>query len=105
MEIQDFKPKDPTDSPNTEGATAVKEAVAEEAPVADEVIVEEEPSLTVEGKTVTPTELAESLIELKDRAKAAGIQPLRAVVTSYASTILGAVDGLLGALEGKKKDK
>ena len=64
MEIQDFKPKDPTDTPNTEGATAVKEAVAEEAPVADEVIVEEEPSLTVEGKTVTPTELAESLFEL-----------------------------------------
>jgi len=98
MEIQDFKPKDPTDTPDVKGTTAVKEA-----PVEDEVAVEEEPSLTVEGKTVTPTELAESLIELKDRAKAAGIQPLRNVITSYASTIIGAVDGLLEALEGKKK--
>ena len=38
MEIQDFKPKDPTDTPNTEGATAVKENVVEEVPVEDETI-------------------------------------------------------------------
>ena len=98
MEIQDFKPKDPIDTPDVEGITAVKEA-----PVEDEVAVEEEPSLTVEGKTVTPTELVESLVELKDQVKAAGMLPLRNVITSYASTIIGMADGLLGALEGKNK--
>ena len=49
MEINDFKPKDPADIPGTESPTAVKEAVVEEAPVEDEVIVEEKTVLTVEG--------------------------------------------------------
>ena len=84
------------------------EAPVKEEVVAEEVVAEEEPVLTIEGedgKVVSSTELAESLSELKDRVKAAGMRPLQNVVTSYASTILGAVDGLLGALEGKKKKK
>ena len=85
-----------------------KAKVKSEQPVKEEVAVEEEPVLTIEGedgKVVSSTELAESLSELKDRVKAAGMRPLQNVVTSYASTILGAGDGLLGALEGKKKKK
>jgi len=85
-----------------------KAKVKLEQPVKEEVAVEEEPVLTIEGedgKIVSSTELAESLSELKDKVKAAGMRPLQNVITSYASTILGAVDGLLGALEGKKKKK
>ena len=104
-------PEQPTKKPDVEDAPPVKEAVVEEAaPVKEEPSVKgpsilEEPTLTPESepKTISPAELAESLVELKDRVKAAGILPLQNVITSYASTILGAVDGLLGALEGKKK--
>ena len=99
MEIEDFKPKQPTDTPQL-----VKDISAEEeVPVKDEVTVEEKPLLTIEGQTISPAELVDSLVELKDRAKAAGLRPLQNVVASYASTILGAVDGLLEALEDKKK--
>ena len=80
-------------------------AVEEEAPVENEVIVEEEPVLTVEDevKPISPTELADSLVELKDRAKAAGIRPVQNMVTSYISQGMAMVDGLLESLEGKKK--
>jgi len=108
MEINDFKPKDPADIPGTESPTAVKEAVVEEAPVEDEVIVEEKTVLTVEGQDgISPSELVESLAELKDRAKAAGLRPIQNMVTSYISQGLSMVDGLLESLEGKgkKKDK
>jgi|TARA_R100000687_G_C6363673_1_gene124637 hypothetical protein len=106
MEINDFKPKDPADTPGTESPTAVKEAVVEEAPVEDEVTVEEKPVLTIEGQTINPTELAESLVELKDRAKAAGLRPIQNMVVSYLNQGLSMVDGLLESLEGsKKKDK
>jgi hypothetical protein len=107
MEINDFKPKPPTDTPVAESPTAVKEAVVEEAPVEDEVIVEEKTVLTVEGQDgISPGELVESLAELKDRAKAAGIRPIQNMVTSYISQGLAMVDGLLESLEGsKKKDK
>ena len=104
MEINDFKPKDPTGEPQFERATAIKEAVVEEAPVEDEVIVEEKPVLTVEGQDgISPSELVESLAELKDRAKAAGLRPIQNMVTSYISQGLSMVDGLLESLEGKKK--
>ena len=107
MEINDFKPKDPTDTPVTESPAAVKEAVVEEAPVVEEVIVEEKPLLTIEGQDgISPSELVESLVELKDRAKAAGIRPVQNMVLSYLNQGLAMVDGLLGSLEGKnKKDK
>tara|TARA_Y100000590_G_scaffold438087_1_gene560472 strand:+ start:480 stop:806 length:327 start_codon:yes stop_codon:yes gene_type:complete len=106
MEINDFKPKDPVDTPGTESPTAVKEAVVEEAPVEDEVIVEEKTVLTVEGQDgISPSELVESLAELKDRAKAAGLRPIQNMVTSYISQGLSMVDGLLESLEGSKKKK
>ena len=89
--------------------TEVKpEQPVKEEVVAEEIVAEEEPVLTIEGedgKAISPAELVESLAELKDRVKAAGMLPLRNVITSYASTIVSAVDGLLGALEGKKKKK
>ena len=99
MEINDFKPKDPTGEPQFERATAIKEAVVE-----DEVTVEEKPLLTIEGQDgISPSELVESLAELKDRAKAAGLRPIQNMVTSYISQGLSMVDGLLESLEGKKK--
>ena len=102
MEINDFKPKDPADSSTHEAMR--KASVVEEAPVVEEVIVEEkEPVLTIEGQTINPTELVESLVELKDRAKAAGLRPIQNMVTSYISQGLSMVDGLLESLEGKKK--
>ena len=103
MEIQDFKPKQPADTPQL-----VKDVSAEEdaTAVKDEVTVEEEPVLTLEGKTISPSELAESLVELKDRAKAAGMRPIQNMVISYINQGLSMVDGLLESLEGsKKKDK
>ena len=103
MEIEDFKPKQPADTPQL-----VKDISAEEdaTAVKDEVIVEEEPVLTLEGKTISPSELAESLVELKDRAKAAGMRPIQNMVISYINQGLSMVDGLLESLEGsKKKDK
>jgi len=103
MEIEDFKPKQPADTPQL-----VKDISAEEdaTAVKDEVTVEEEPVLTLEGKTISPSELAESLIELKDRAKAAGMRPIQNMVISYINQGLSMVDGLLESLEGsKKKDK
>ena len=102
MEINDFKPKDPADSPTHEAMR--KASVVEEAPVVEEVIVEEKPVLTVEGQDgISPSELVESLAELKDRAKAAGLRPIQNMVTSYISQGLSMVDGLLESLEGKKK--
>jgi hypothetical protein len=103
MEIEDFKPKQPADTPQL-----VKDISAEEdaTAVKDEVTVEEEPVLTLEGKTISPSELAESLVELKDRAKAAGMRPIQNMVISYINQGLSMVDGLLESLEGsKKKDK
>jgi len=107
MEIKTEEPTDnpqkaePTDSPTHE---AMRQAsVVEDAPVEDEVTVEKEPVLTIEGQTINPTELVESLVELKDRAKAAGLRPIQNMVTSYISQGLSMVDGLLESLEGKKK--
>ena len=106
MEINDFKPKPPTDTPVAESPTPVKEAVVEEAPVVEEVTVEEKPVLTVEGQDgISPSELVESLAELKDRAKAAGLRPIQNMVTSYISQGLSMVDGLLESIEGSKKKK
>jgi len=106
MEIQDFKPKQPVDNSTTEGVSAVKETTDA---VEDEAVptVKKEPVLTIEdGKTVSPTELVQSLFELKDRLKDAGMRPLQNVVTSYANHGVAMINGLLESLEGsKKKDK
>tara|TARA_Y100001951_G_scaffold48605_1_gene38305 strand:- start:221 stop:547 length:327 start_codon:yes stop_codon:yes gene_type:complete len=108
MEIQDFKPKQPVDNSATEGVSAVKEDTPDFF-LEDEAVptVKEEPVLTIEdGKTVSPTELIQSLVELKDRLKDAGMRPLQNVVTSYANHGVAMINGLLESLEGsKKKDK
>ena len=85
-----------------EDATPEEEAGVKQ-PVETSIL--EEPTLTVEDdtKTLTPTEFVESLAELKDKAKAAGIRPIQNMVTSYLSQGLAMVDGLLESLEGKKK--
>jgi|TARA_R100001530_G_scaffold108141_1_gene75741 hypothetical protein len=70
--------------------------------------VKEEPTLVIEGEDndpLTPTEFVESLGELKDKAKAAGLRPIRKMLSSYVSQGLSVVDGLLESLEGKKKKK
>jgi len=97
-----------TDNPDVKDVGAVKEVVVEDTPsevqpVEDEVIIEEKPVLTVEGQTINPTELAESLVELKDRFKAAGLRPLQNVVVSYLNQGAAIVNGLTESLEGKKK--
>ena len=83
------KPEQPSRR-EAEGVTAVKEEPT--------VVVEEEDPLC-------PTEFVESLGELKDKAKAAGVRPIRKLLSSYVNTGLSVVDGLLESLEGKKKKK
>ena len=68
--------------------------------------VKEEPTLVIdeeETDPITPTEFVESLGELKDKAKAAGLRPIRKLLSSYVNTGLSVVDGLLESLEGKNK--
>ena len=68
--------------------------------------VKEEPTLVIEEEEtdpITPTEFVESLGELKDKAKAAGLRPIRKLLSSYVNTGLSVVDGLLESLEGKNK--
>ena len=119
MEIQDFKPEQAAEKPDVEDAAAVKEvaeatvgvaveeSVEEEAPVVedvtveDEVTVEEEPVPIIEG--TSPAELINSLVELKDQFKAAGLRPLQNVVVSYLNQGAAIVNGLTESLEGKKK--
>lgn len=94
------KPEKPVDSPVIKDAAPVKEEAVPSAKV--------EPPLTFEddeGKLASPTELVESLVELKDRAKAAGLRPIQNMMTSYASQVLKTVDGLLESFEGSKKKK
>jgi hypothetical protein len=71
--------------------------------------VKEEPTVVIEPEEdndpLTPTEFVESLGELKDKAKAAGLRPIRKMLSSYVSQGLSVVDGLLESLEGKKKKK
>ena len=147
MEIQDFKPKEPVDSPASvvepevkpKKATPKKKAVVkrkkaaarskrprqEDSPTheamrqassgkfnasTEDGSIFEEPLLSIEsedGEALSPTELVDTLkeagVELKDRAKAAGMQPIQEMVASFVSKGLSIVDGLLEALEGKKK--
>ena len=94
------KPEKVTEKPDAKEATAVKEKPTVEGPS-----ILEEPTLVIEddGKPLSPTEFVESLGELKDKAKAAGLRPIRKMLSSYVSQGLSVVDGLLESLEGKKK--
>ena len=94
------KPEKPVDSPVIKDAAPVKEEAVPSAKV--------EPPLTCEddeGKLASPTELVESLVELKNRAKAAGKRPLQNMVTGYISQGIAMIDGLLEAFEGSKRKK
>ena len=87
----EVEPEEKPEKPSrreAEGVTAVKEEPT--------VVVEEEDPLS-------PTEFVESLGELKDKAKAAGLRPIRKLLSSYVNTGLSVVDGLLESLEGKNK--
>ena len=86
------KPEQPSRR-EAEGVTAVKEEPT--------IVIEEEG----DNAPLTPTEFVESLGELKDKAKAAGLRPIRKMLSSYVSQGLSVVDGLLESLEGKKKKK
>ena len=86
------KPEQPSRR-EAEGVTAVKEEPT--------IVIEEEG----DNDPLTPTEFVESLGELKDKAKAAGLRPIRKLLSSYVNTGLSVVDGLLESLEGKKKKK
>ena len=86
------KPEQPSRR-EAEGVTAVKEEPT--------IVIEEEG----DNDPLTPTEFVESLGELKDKAKAAGLRPIRKMLSSYVSQGLSVVDGLLESLEGKKKKK
>ena len=108
MEIQDFKPKQPVDNSTAEGVSAVKEDASPDFFLEDEAVptVKKEPVLTIENEdSKSATELVESLVELKDRAKAAGLRPIQNMMTSYASQVLKTVNGLLESFEGSKKKK
>ena len=144
MEIQDFKPKEPVDSPvsavepevKPKKATPKKKAVVKRKKAAarskrprqedspthkamrqastgkfnEDGSIFKEPLLSIEsedGEALSPAELVDTLkeagVELKDKAKAAGMQPIQEMVTSFVSKGLSIVDGLLEALEGKRK--
>lgn len=51
----------------------------------------------------TAEEFADSLAELKDRARAAGLKPVRMMLTSYLNQGLSMIDGLLDSMEDPKK--
>jgi len=51
----------------------------------------------------TAEEFAVSLTELKDKARAAGLRPVRMMLTSYLNQGLSMVDGLLNSMEDPKK--
>ena len=87
--VPEEKPEKPSRR-EAEGVTAVKEEPT--------LVIEEE-----ETDPITPTEFVESLGELKDKAKAAGLRPIRKLLSSYVNTGLSVVDGLLESLEGKNK--
>lgn len=54
-------------------------------------------------EAMTAEEFVESLSELKQKAKSAGLQPIRMMLTSYLNQGLSMVDGLLESLDGPKK--
>ena len=71
-----------------------------ESPVEDVVLDEED-----DDESVTAEELRAEIEEIGSRVKTAGLKPFRKMVGMYVNTALDAVDGLLGALEGKKRKK
>jgi hypothetical protein len=77
----------------------------EETPVAQAPVQvkEESEEPSKDELPFTAEEFVDSLAELKDRARAAGLRPVRMMLTSYLNQGLSMVDGLLESLEGSKK--
>lgn len=81
----------------------------EEQPVSEpEPAVAVEPRSVVEDddedtEPITAEELREEMHEISERARSAGLRPFRRMIRAYVDQTLDAVDGLLSALEGKKK--
>ena len=67
-----------------------------EQPVPQDVSEEEDSDVTAE-------ELKAEFHEIGERARDAGLKPLRKMVRAYVDNFLDSVDGLLSALEGSKK--
>jgi hypothetical protein len=96
----------PPDEKENDMETVSEDAPEKEAesPVEDVVMDEEEPGEDDES-LVTAEELRAEIEEIGTRVKSAGLKPLRRMVSMYVNQTLDAVDGLLNALEGKKRKK
>ena len=112
MEIQDFKPKDPTDTPDVKGATAVKEKPAEK-PTKRKAKAK---STTAKSKrrkrparTVAPPppltieELKEQGVQAKQEVINAVVEPAVAVVGSLSQTIRDTISGAFAGLLSRKR--
>ena len=112
MEIQDFKPKDPTDTPDVKGATAVKEKPAEK-PTKRKAKAK---STTAKSKrrkrparTVAPPppltieELKEQGVQAKQEVINAVVEPAVAVVGSLSQTIRDTISGAFSGLLSRKR--
>ena len=83
--------------PDEEGTPAEEAVEKPAARKAEDADADDEP-LSVEN-------LRAEIDEIGSRAKSAGLKPFRHMVRSYIDQTLDAVDGLLSALEGKKRKK
>jgi molecular chaperone GrpE (heat shock protein) len=92
--------------PDEEG-TPAEEAVSEEeseekpAPKAEDADADAD----TDDEPISVENLRAEIDEIGSRAKNAGLKPFRHMVRSYIDQTLDAVDGLLSALEGKKRKK
>ena len=82
------------DEEGTPAEEAVSEEESEDKPVTPKAEDADDEPISVES-------LRAEIDEIGSRAKSAGLNPLRRMLTSYAEQTLDAVDGLLSALEGK----
>jgi hypothetical protein len=89
--------------PDEEG-TPAEEAVPEEEPE-DKPAARKAEDADADDEPLSVENLRAEIDEIGSRAKSAGLKPFRHMVRSYIDQTLDAVDGLLSALEGKKRKK
>lgn len=77
-----------------------EQAVAAEAPPEASVAEEDD-----EEDTLDPEALRKEVRHLRDRARDAGLTPLRRMIRAYIENTIDAADSLLGALEGSNRKK
>lgn len=87
-----------TENPQPIGEIKTTEVVEPAVPEVQEETVEEQAAAVL-----TAEELVDAIEELKDRAREAGIRPIRMMITSYLTQGLAAVDSLLDALNSPKE--